>query len=83
MQRGKVIAYASCQLMLHEDNYPTHDLELTAVAFALKIWRHSLYGIKSTIYTDHKSLKHFFKQKDFIMRKRRWLELLKDYDCDI
>ncbi|KAD3336800.1 hypothetical protein E3N88_32319 [Mikania micrantha] len=83
MQRGRVIAYASRQLKIHEANYPTHDLELAAVVFALKIWRHYLYGVRSTIYTDHKSLKYFFEQKDLNMRQRRWLELLKDYDCDI
>ncbi|KAD2393596.1 hypothetical protein E3N88_40573 [Mikania micrantha] len=83
MQRGKVTAYASRQLKSHEANYPTHDLELVAVVFALKIWRHYLYGVKCTIYTDHKSLKYFFEQKDLNMRQRRWLEQLKDYDCEI
>ncbi|KAD4180494.1 hypothetical protein E3N88_29085 [Mikania micrantha] len=83
MQRGKVIAYASRQLKTHEINYPIHDLELAAVVFALKIWRHYLYGVKCTIYTDHKSLKYFFTQKELNMRQRRWLELLKDYDCEI
>ncbi|KAD2805188.1 hypothetical protein E3N88_38565 [Mikania micrantha] len=83
MQRGKVIAYASRQLKVHEVNYPTHDLELAAVVFALKIWRHYLYGVKCTIYTDHKSLKYFFTQKELNMRQRRWIELLKDYDCEI
>ncbi|XP_021975263.1 uncharacterized protein LOC110870386 [Helianthus annuus] len=83
MQRGKVIAYASRQLKPHEVNYPTHDLELAAVVFALKIWRHYLYGARCTIYSDHKSLKYFFEQKDLNMRQRRWLELIKDYDCDI
>ncbi|XP_035834062.1 uncharacterized protein LOC110881072 [Helianthus annuus] len=83
MQRGKVIAYASRQLKPHEGNYPTHDLELAAVIFALKIWRHYLYGAKCTIYSDHKSLKYFFEQKYLNMRQRRWLELIKDYDCDI
>ncbi|KAI3773407.1 hypothetical protein L1987_47934 [Smallanthus sonchifolius] len=83
MQRGKVMAYASRQLKTHEVNYPTHDLELAAVVFALKIWRHYLYGAKCTIYTDHKSLKYFFDQKDLNMRQRRWLEFVKDYDCEI
>ncbi|KAI3744341.1 hypothetical protein L1987_57420 [Smallanthus sonchifolius] len=83
MQRGKVIAYASRQLKTHEANYPTHDLELAAVVFALKIWRHYLYGTKCTIYTDHKSLKYFLDEKDLNMRQRRWLELVKDYDCEI
>ncbi|XP_076896790.1 uncharacterized protein LOC143549900 [Bidens hawaiensis] len=66
-----------------EANYPTHDLELAAVVFALKIWRHYLYGTKCIIYSDHKSLKYFFEQKDLNMRQRRWLELIKDYDCEI
>ncbi|KAI3771892.1 hypothetical protein L6452_03063 [Arctium lappa] len=83
MQRGKVIAYASRQLKVHEVNYPTHDLELAAVVFALKLWRHYLYGTKCTLYTDHKSLKHIFDQKELNMRQRRWLELLKDYDCEL
>ncbi|KAI3732759.1 hypothetical protein L1987_63967 [Smallanthus sonchifolius] len=83
MQRGRVIAYASRQLKVHEVNYPTHDLELAAVVFALKFWRHYLYGVKFTIYSDHKSLKYFFEQKELNMRQRRWLELLKDYDCEI
>ena len=83
MQAGKVIAYASRQLKEYEQRYPTHDLELAAVVFALKIWRHYLYGEKCEIYTDHKSLKYFFTQKDLNMRQRRWLELVKDYDCDI
>ena len=60
-----------------------HDLELAAVVFTLKIWRHYLYGEKCEIYIDHKSLKYFFTQKDLNMRQRRWLELVKDYDCDI
>ncbi|KAI3801952.1 hypothetical protein L1987_30071 [Smallanthus sonchifolius] len=83
MQRGKVIAYASRQLKIHEANYPTHDLELATVVFALKIWRHYLYGVKCTIYSDHKSLKYFSEQKELNMRQRRWLELLKNYDCEI
>jgi hypothetical protein len=83
MQRGKVIAYASRQLKIHEKNYTTHDLELGAIVFALKCWRHYLYGTKSVIYTDHKSLQHIFTQKDLNMRQRRWLELFSDYDCEI
>lgn len=83
MQNGKVIAYASRQLKPHEKNYPTHDLELATVVQALKIWRHYLYGSKCEIYTDHKSLKYFFTQKELNMRQRRWLELVKDYDCTI
>ncbi|GKD44084.1 putative reverse transcriptase domain-containing protein, partial [Tanacetum coccineum] len=69
MKRGKVIANASRQLKIHEKNYTTHDLELGAVVFALKIWRHYLYGTKSVIYTDHKSLQHIFSQKELNMRQ--------------
>ncbi|GJZ18412.1 putative reverse transcriptase domain-containing protein [Tanacetum coccineum] len=83
MQRGKVIAYASRQLKIHEKNYTTHDLELGAVVFALKIWRHYLYGTKSVIYTDHKSLRHIFNQEELNIRQRRWIELFSDYDCEI
>ncbi|GJZ42711.1 putative reverse transcriptase domain-containing protein [Tanacetum coccineum] len=83
MQRGKVIAYASRQLKIHKKNYTTHDLELGAVVFALKIWRHYLYGTKSVIYTDHKSLQHIFSKKELNMRQRRWIELFSDYDCEI
>ncbi|XP_063942791.1 uncharacterized protein LOC135150428 [Daucus carota subsp. sativus] len=83
MQHDKVIAYASRQLKPHEQKYLTHDLELAAIVFALKIWRHYLYGEKCEIYTDHKSLKYIFTQKELNMRQRRWLELIKDYDCTI
>ncbi|GJZ54600.1 putative reverse transcriptase domain-containing protein [Tanacetum coccineum] len=83
MQKGKVIAYASRQLKTHEKNYTTHDLELGAVVFALKIWRHYLYGTKSVIYTDHKSLQYIFDQKELNMRQRRWIKLLSDYVCEI
>ncbi|KAL0400119.1 UNVERIFIED_CONTAM: Retrovirus-related Pol polyprotein from transposon.6 [Sesamum radiatum] len=83
MQYGKVIAYASRQLKQHEKNYPTHDLELAAIIFALAKWRHYLYGATFTIYTDHKSLKYLFSQKDLNMRQRRWMEFLDDYDCTI
>jgi hypothetical protein len=83
MQKGKAIAYASRQLKDQESRYPTHDLELAAVVFALKVWRHYLYGVKCRIYSDHKSLKYFLTQKDLNMRQRRWLELIKDYECEI
>ncbi|GJV31665.1 putative nucleotidyltransferase, ribonuclease H [Tanacetum coccineum] len=83
MQREKVIAYASRQLKPHEENYTTHDLELGAVVFALKIWRHYLYGTKCTVFTDKKSLQHILNQKELNMRQRYWLELLTDYDCEI
>ncbi|KAJ9546384.1 hypothetical protein OSB04_018927 [Centaurea solstitialis] len=81
MQRNKVIAFASRQLRTHETNYPIHDLELAAVVFALKIWRHYLYGTKCILYTEHRSLKYIFDQKELNIRQRRWMELLKDYDC--
>ncbi|GJW74076.1 putative reverse transcriptase domain-containing protein, partial [Tanacetum coccineum] len=83
MQREKVIAYASRQLKIHEKNYTTHDLELGAVVFALKMWRHYLYGTKCIMYTNHKSLQHILDQKELNMRQRRWLELLSDYDCEL
>ncbi|GJX22541.1 putative reverse transcriptase domain-containing protein [Tanacetum coccineum] len=83
MQREKVIAYALRQLKIHEKNYITHDSELGVVVFALKIWRHYLYGTKCTMFTDHKSLQHILDQKELNMRQRRWLELLSDYDYDI
>ncbi|GJX01780.1 putative reverse transcriptase domain-containing protein [Tanacetum coccineum] len=83
MQNEKVIAYASRQLKIHEKNYTTHDLELGAVVFALKIWRHYLYGTKCTVFTYDKSLQHILDQKELNMRQRRWLELLSDYDCEI
>nr|GEZ67694.1 retrotransposon protein, putative, Ty3-gypsy subclass [Tanacetum cinerariifolium] len=83
MQREKIIAYASRQLKPHEENYTTHDLELGAVVFALKIWRHYLYGTKCTVFTDHKSLQHILDQKELNMRQLRWLELSADYDCEI
>ncbi|KAL4023009.1 hypothetical protein IC575_016756 [Cucumis melo] len=83
MQDGNVIAYASRQLKEHECNYPTHDLELAAVVLALKIWRHYLFGEKCHIFTDHESLKYIFDQKELNLRQRRWLELIKDYNCTI
>nr|GEY22706.1 putative reverse transcriptase domain-containing protein [Tanacetum cinerariifolium] len=83
MQREKVIAYASRQLKIHEKNYTSHDLELGAVVFALKIWRHYLFGTKCTVFTDKKSLQHILDQKELNMRQRGWLKLLSDYDCEI
>jgi ribonuclease HI len=83
MQYGRVIAYASRQLKTHETNYPTHDLELAAVIFALRVWRHYLYGSRVQIFTDHKSLWYLMTQKELNMRQRRWVELIKDYDCVI
>ena len=83
MKHKRVVAYVSRQLKKHELNYPTHDLELAAVIFALKTWRHYLYGATCQIFTDHKSLKYLFTQKELNLRQRRWMELLKDYDCTI
>ena len=83
MQDGKVAAYAFRQMKPHEWNYPTHDLELAAVVFALKIWRHYLYGEKCRIFIDHKSLKYLLTHKELNLRQRWWLELFKDYDCII
>ncbi|GJS71926.1 putative reverse transcriptase domain-containing protein [Tanacetum coccineum] len=83
MQNEKVMADASRQLKIHEKNYTTHDLELGAVVFALKLWRHYLYRTRCTVFTDHKSLQHILDQKELNMRQRRWLELFSDYDCDI
>ncbi|KAH0657926.1 hypothetical protein KY289_026674 [Solanum tuberosum] len=83
MQQGKVIAYAFRQLKVHEKNYPTHDLEPTAVVFALKIWSHYLYGGHVDVFTDHKSLKYIFTQKEMNLCQRRWIEFLKDYDMKL
>jgi hypothetical protein len=83
MQEGRVIVYASRQLRRHEEHYPTHDLELATVVHALKIWHHYLLGNIYHIYTDHKSLKYIFTQSELNMRKRRWLELIKDYELEI
>jgi hypothetical protein len=83
MQEGRVVAYSSQQLKIHETNYPTHDLELAAVVHALKTWRHYLYGQKCDIYKDHKSLKYIFTPSELNMRQRRWLELIKDYELEI
>ncbi|GJT48403.1 putative reverse transcriptase domain-containing protein [Tanacetum coccineum] len=83
MQREKVIAYASRKLKIHEKKYTTHDLELGVVVFALKIWRHYLYGTKYTVFTDHKSLQYILDQKELNMRQHGWLEFLSDYDCEI
>lgn len=83
MQDSKVIAYASRQLKKHEQNYPTHDLKLAAVVFSLKILRHYLYGESCDIFTEHKSLKYIFTQKELNLRQRKWLKLTKDYDLTI
>ncbi|GKE30749.1 putative reverse transcriptase domain-containing protein [Tanacetum coccineum] len=83
MLNEKVIAYVSRQLKIHKKNYTTHDLELGAVVFALKMWRHYLYGTKCIVFTDHKSLQHILDHKELNIRQHRWLELLSDYDCKI
>nr|GEY38166.1 putative reverse transcriptase domain-containing protein [Tanacetum cinerariifolium] len=83
MQREKVIAYASRQLKVHEEHYTTQDLELGAVVFALRLWRHYLYGTKYVVFTDHNSLQYILNQKELNLRQRRWIELLNDYDCKI
>ena len=83
MQEDKVVDYSSRLLKPHEKNYPTHDLELATIVFALKIWRHYLYGEKCFIYTDHKSLKYLPSQRELNLRQHRWMELIKDYDCVI
>ena len=80
MQSGRVVAYGSRQLKNHEQNYPTHDMELAAIVFALQIWRHYLYGEQFEVFSDHKSLKYVFIQRDLNMRQRRWMEFLEDYD---
>ena len=83
MQHGHVIAYASRQLKPHEKNYPTHDLELAAVIFALKIWKFYLYGSRFELYTDHQSLKYLFTQRDLNLRQRMWVEYMEDYVFDL
>ena len=80
MQFGRVVAYGFCQLKNHEQKYPTHDVELAAVVFALKIWRHYLYDEQFEVYSDHKSLKCIFTQRDLNMKQHRWLEFIEDYD---
>jgi len=83
MQEGRVIAYGGRQLRVHEKNYPTHDLELAAIVFALKSWRHYLLGERFELFTDHKSLKYLFSQKDLNLRQQRWMEFLASYDFEI
>nr|GEZ15609.1 putative reverse transcriptase domain-containing protein [Tanacetum cinerariifolium] len=83
MQRENMIAYASRQLKDHEENYTTHDLELGAIVFALRLWRNYLYGTMCVVFTDHKSLHYILNQKELNLRQRRWIELLSDYDCEI
>ena len=80
MQSERVVAYGSRQLKNHEQNYPTHDMKLATVVFALKIWHHYLYGEQFKVYSDHKSQKYIFKQRDLNMRQCRWMDFLEDYD---
>nr|GEW30321.1 putative reverse transcriptase domain, ribonuclease H-like domain, aspartic peptidase domain protein [Tanacetum cinerariifolium] len=83
MQREKVIAYASRKLKVHKENYTTQNLELGAVVFSLRLWRHYLYGTKCVVFTDHKSLQYILNQKELNLRQQRWIKLLSDYDCEI
>ena len=83
MQVGRVVAYASRQLKIHEQNYLTHDLELAAIVFALKIWRCYLYGEQFEVFSDHKSLKYLFMQKELNLRQIRWIEFLDNYDVTL
>ena len=78
-----MVAYASRQLKPHEKNYPTHDLELAAIVFILRIWRHYLYREKCFIYTDQERFKYLPLQRELNLRQRGWMELIKDYDCVI
>ncbi|XP_059650519.1 uncharacterized protein LOC132296326 [Cornus florida] len=83
IQDDKVVAYASRQLKPHEHNYPTHDLELAIVVLALKVWRHYLYGEEFELFSDHKSLKYLYSQKEFNMRQQKWMEKMKDFDMTL
>ena len=83
MQDGRVVTYTSRQLKKHEQNYPVHDLELATVVMLLKMWRHHLYDARFEIFTDHKSLKYVFTQRDLNLRQRRWVEYMKDYDFEL
>ena len=80
MKSGRVVAYGSRQLKNHEQNYLTHDLELAAIVFTIKIWRHYLYGEQFEVFSDHKSLRYIFTHRDLNMRQRGWIEYLEDYD---
>ena len=80
MQSGRVVAYDSRQLKNHKQSYPTHDMELVAIVFALKAWRHYIYDEQFEVFLDHKSLKYIFTQWDLNMRQHRWIEYMEDYD---
>nr|GFC05239.1 putative reverse transcriptase domain-containing protein [Tanacetum cinerariifolium] len=75
--------YAFRKLRVHEGNYTTHDLELGVVVFALRLWRHYLYGTKCVVFIDPKILQYILNQKEMNLRQRRWIELLSDYNCEI
>ena len=83
MKHGKVIAYASRQLKVHENVYQTHDLQLVAIVFVLKIWTHYIYGVHEDVFMDHKSLQYVITQKELNLRQIRWLEILKDYNMSV
>src|ERR1700678_2399072 len=83
MQDGRVIAYISRKLRRHEENYATHDLELLAIVYALKVWRHYLIGRKFGLKTDLSALQHILTQSDLNARQRRWSELLSEYNFEI
>src|SRR4051812_43035671 len=83
MQERKVISYGSRQLRAPEDKYPTHDLELAAVIYALKLWRHYLIVNHCEVFTDHQSLKYLFTQPDLNLRQQRWIETIADFNMDI
>lgn len=74
------MACVSRMLKSHEESYPTHDFELASIIFPLKVWRHYLYWAHFEMFSDHKSLKYLFDQKELNMRQRRWMEYLKDFD---
>ena len=80
MQSERVVTYGSQQLKNHKRNYPTHDMELATIVFSLKVWGHYIYGEKFEVFSDHKSLKYIFTQRDLNMRQRMWMEYLEDYD---
>ena len=80
MQSGRVVAYGSRQLKNYEQNYPTHEMELAAIVFSLKILCHYLYDEQFEVYSNHKSLRYIFTQRDLNMMQHMWMEFLEDYD---
>ena len=80
MQSRRVVAYGSRQLKNNAQNYLTCDSELAAIVFALKIWRHYLYGEQFEVFSYHKNLRYIFTQRDLNMRQRIWMKYLEDYD---